>query len=116
MVDVQVRRVLVQEESTRAARWQGDRALQVGVVLHVLGAKDGVTEWGLVQGDFVTEQWIREEIEVVAVRRLVVDAAVAFVSIQVDQVWIILAIVEAVGRARVALLEQVGDVRSLHCL
>jgi hypothetical protein len=24
MVDVQVRRVLVQEESARAARWQGD--------------------------------------------------------------------------------------------
>ena len=114
MVDVQVRRVLVEEEAAGAARRQSDRALQVGVVLHVFGAEDGVAKRRLVQGNLVAEQWVREEVEVIAVCWLVVDAAVAFVSVQVDQVWIILAIVEAVGRARIALLEQLRDVGALH--
>ena len=86
----------------------------MSVVLHVFGAEDGVADPGLAQRNFVTEQCVREEIEVIAVRSLVVDGTVAFVSVQVDQVWIILTIVEAVGRARVALLEELGHVCTLN--
>ena len=105
VIDIQVRRVLVQEESARAARRQRYRILQVCVILHGIRAKDGVTIRRLCKWYFITEEWVREEIEVIAIRRLVIDTAVAFVTVQVDQVWIILAIVEAVGSAWVALLE-----------
>lgn len=114
MVDVKVRRILIQEESAGAPRWQCNRVLQVSVVLHVCRPEDGVTGSGLGQGHFVAKQWIREEIEVIAVRRFVFDAAVTFVSIQVDQVRIVLAIVVAVSRTRVALLEELWHVRGLH--
>ena len=106
MVDVEVGRVLVQEEPAGASRRQGDCVLQVSVELHAFRSEDGGTVWGLGQGHLITEQWIREEIEVIAIRRFVIDAAVTFVSVEVDQVWIILAIVETIGCARVALLEQ----------
>lgn len=86
----------------------------MSVILHVLWAEDGVADLGLLERNFITEQWVRKEIEVIAVRGLVVDGAVAFVSVQVDQVGIILAIVEAVGCAWVTLLEQFWDVSTLH--
>ena len=84
MVDVQVRRVLIQEESAGASRWQSDCFLQVSVVLHVSSTEDRVTVWGFSQGNFIAEQGVWEEVEIITIRRLVRDAAVAFVSIQVD--------------------------------
>ena len=43
VIDIQVRRVLVQEESARAAGRQRYRILQVRIILHGIRAKDGVT-------------------------------------------------------------------------
>lgn len=106
VIDVQVGWVLVQEESARATRWKGDRALQMRVKLHVLGPEDGITSWVLSERYLVAEKGVIKEIEVIAVRGLVFDAAVAFVAVQVDQVRIVLTIVEAVCCAGVALLEQ----------
>lgn len=114
MIDVQVRRVLVEEESARAPGGQCDRALHVCVVLHILWTEYAVTCLTFCERDLVAEEWVGEEIEVIAVSGLVIDAAVAFVTIQVNQIGVVLAIVETVGGTGVALLEQKGDMSRLH--
>ena len=80
------------------------------VELHILWAENGVACIALLQRDLVAQKRIGEEIEVIAVGGLVVDAAVAFVAVEINEVWVVLAIVESVCCARVALLEQKGDV------
>ena len=86
----------------------------MSVVLHVVVTKDSVAIVRLSKRDFIAKQWITEEIEVITVSCLVFDSTVAFVSVQVNQVWIILAVIKAVGSAWVALFEQLGYVSTLN--
>ena len=84
MIDVKVRRILIEEEAARTPRRQRDRALHMRVELHVLRTEDSVARLALLQRHLVAEKGIGEEIEVIAVGGLVVDAAVALVAVEID--------------------------------
>jgi hypothetical protein len=71
----------------------------------VFWSKDGAASIVLGKGDFIAKQRVIKVIEVITVSCLVLDGTVAFVSVQVDEVCIILAVIETVGCARVALFE-----------
>lgn len=114
MINIKVCRVLVKYEAAGTTRRKSDRPLQVSVVLHVPLAEDGIAVIWFLKWYFRAQQRIREEVEIIAVCAFVIDAAVALVSIQVDQVCVISTIVESIRGARVTLPEQVRNMSTLY--